>query len=245
MKNLHEQGKEKIKSNENWIILSQKKQNNNEEKIEKSEEQIKNGKVETGKDEKLKEQQINEGKKKTEKKLKKLKPVIFTWGKYNYHKNSLFKQNLLLKAMQQTTDISKMKRLTGIKSAAEIYRTLDKMAIRKEYHQALSRQGIDLDTIIAGIKNLCVNSDSDNVKLSGLKTLLKSLGLDEYREDASVSPKNWEEKMKDLVQKENNVKNTDDVKEIKDYKVCLPEAPKEELEKRKEEDEEGGNLYKL
>lgn len=171
--------------------------------------------------------------------------MIFTWGKYNYHKNSSYKQNLLLKAMQHTTNVHEMKRLTGIKTVAEVYRTLDKIAIRKEYHVALANQGIDLNTIISGIKDLCVNSNSDQVKLGGYRTLLRSLGLDEYRESDSNPSSNWEEKMKDIVQNEiDNSRNKDDQSiEIKDYEVIAPEAPEEEKEKEKEEKNLGVSLY--
>lgn len=146
--------------------------------------------------------------------------------------------------MQHTTDVHEMKRLTGIKTVAEVYRTLDKIAIRKEYHKALALQGIDLHTIIGGIKELCVNSNSDQVKLSGWKVFLRSLGLDEYKE-ASEASKGWEEKIKDIVQNEIDDNKNNNVKQIKtaDYEVIVPKAPEEEIEKEKEEKKIGTNLY--
>jgi len=152
--------------------------------------------------------------------------------------------------MQQTSDVTKMQQLTGIRTVAEVYRTLDKIAMRKDYHQALIRQGIDLDTIIVGIKQLCVNSNSDSVKLSGYKTFLKSLGLDEYKEDNSDTGKNWEEKMRTIVQKEidsgygkgdGDVNNN--IKTIDDYEVITPEVPEDEQIKRDNEKEEGVSIY--
>ena len=151
--------------------------------------------------------------------------------------------------MQQTSNVVQLKRLTGIKTVAEVYRTLDKIAIRKEYHLALERNGIDLDTIIAGIKNLAVNSNSDQVKLSGWRVLLKSLGLDEYRDDTSGTSKSWEEKMKDLTQREVGNQTLgidgsgDNMKKINNYEVTTPKVPIEEKIKREEERKAGVNLY--
>ena len=39
-----------------------------------------------------------------EKPKKKLKPVVFVKGRYTYHAQDKFKQNLLLQALQITTD---------------------------------------------------------------------------------------------------------------------------------------------
>lgn len=184
---------------------------------------------------------------------RKLKPVIFIKNvHYNYHRANEFKQSLLLKAMTQTTSVKKMKEMTGIKSVAEVYRTLDKIAIRKEYHEALARQGIDLDTIIVGIKDLCENSSSDRVKLAGYQTFLKSIGMDEYKENTTETGKNWEEKMKTIVQGEIDKKEDDEdnkdgdtkeIEEVEDYKVIAPVAPKGKKDEHKKEKELGASLY--
>ena len=175
---------------------------------------------------------------------KKLKPVIFEQGKYNFNRANFYKQNLLLKAMQQTNDIDKMKKLSGIKTTAELYRTLDKISIRKEYHKALVRQGIDLDTIVRGIKDLIDTAKSESVKLSGYKTFLRSLGLDEYKEKEDSSGKDWEEKMREIVQNEINSNNT---KEIEDYEVKKPKALQEgngeEIIEIKEKDKKISDIY--
>lgn len=182
---------------------------------------------------------------------KKLKPVIFKRSKSNYHGASEFKQNLLLKAMQQTNDVKKMKELTGIKSVAEIYRTLDKLSIRKEYHEALARQGISLDVIVAGIKDICLTSSSDRVKLAGYQVFLKSIGMDEYKENTTETGNNWEEKMKTIVQKEvNDVTDMNDddksealLDETQDYKVIAPVVPEGKKEEIEREKKLGESLY--
>lgn len=172
-------------------------------------------------------------------KEKKLRPVIFEKGKYVFHRQNAFQQNLLLKALSVTTNPNELKKLTGIRTVAEVYRTLDKLAIRKEYHEALVRSGLDLDFIVKGISDLCKDSSSDNVKLSGYKTLLKSLGLDEYKENAGDSGKSWEEMVREVAQEEVDT-NT---KEIKEYEVTIPVIPEDEKEKRRLEQEAGENLY--
>ena len=121
-----------------------------------------------------------------------------------------------------------------------MYRTLDKLAIRKEYHEALARQGLDLDYIVGGIKELCEDSSSDNVKLSGFKTLLKSIGLDEYKENVGDSGKNWEETVRDVVTDENT---NNSFEKLEKYEVTQPAIPEEEKQKRLMEREEGLNLY--
>jgi len=170
----------------------------------------------------------------------KLKPVIFVKGQYNYHRQNLLQQNLLLKALQVTTDVKELKQMIGVRTVADVYRTLDKIAIRKEYHEALLRHGIDLDTIVNGIKEVCESSEeSGAIKLKGWQMLLKSLGLDSYQETTNESKTNWEDVVRDTI------KEIDEPKKIKsvDYKVITPEVPEEEKRKQEEENKLGKDLY--
>jgi hypothetical protein len=170
----------------------------------------------------------------------KLKPVIFEKGRYNFHSQGLFQQNVLLKAMQVTSNPEELRKMAGMKTVAEVYRTLDKLAIRKEYHEALVRNGVDLDYVVGGIKKICENAISEPVKLAGYKTLLKSLGLEEYKEEKTETGKNWEELIRDMVQKESDgVKDID----VNEYEVLQPEMPEEERAKRLIEKEEGRSIY--
>ena len=135
-----------------------------------------------------------------EKNKKQLKPVIFLKGKYNYHGQNLFQQNLLLKALQVTTDVNELKKMIGVKTVAEVYRTLDKIAIRKEYHEALLRNEIDLDSIVKGIKDVCTDeNESGAIKLKGWQVLLKSLGLDNYSDIEKESRNSWEDVVRETV----------------------------------------------
>jgi len=67
--------------------------------------------------------------------MKNLKPIILTgdgFGQNVFYKNNEYAQNILLKALSSgITDVQELRRLAGLKSAVDVYRTLDKIAIRK------------------------------------------------------------------------------------------------------------------
>jgi len=195
---------------------------------------------------------------------KKLKPVIFVQGEKDFYRQNNYAQNLLLKALSQgVTSPQELKRLSGLKTVANVYRTLDKMAIRKEYHDALSRAGISLDYIVNGIKNVCTDAKSEATKLKGLHILLRSLGLDVY-DKQEMSGQNWEEvvmksmeqkqdkdsvkkligECQEEVQKESALKSQSEVKEVKPaYDVIIPKAPAKEIRSREYEQDLGAQLY--
>lgn len=171
---------------------------------------------------------------------KKLKPVIVECGqRYNYHQMDRYKQNLLLQAMQVTTDPEQMKKLAGLKTISEVHRTLDKMSMRKDYHQALAEQGLDLRNIVSGIKEISEKGDSDRVRLDGYKTLLKSIGLDEYKESMESTGESWEDLVRQVSQEE--IDNNEE--ETEEYEVEKPEIPEEEGKRRDEEYQLGKSLY--
>jgi hypothetical protein len=118
--------------------------------------------------------------------------VIIYNSKYSYNKQNTLEQNLLLKAMQVTEDPKKMAQLSGIKKVADVYRTLDKIAIRKTYHEALADEGLDLPNIVKGIKRLLDSTKFDNIKLKCYQTVLRSVGLGDYKE-TEESKEGWEE----------------------------------------------------
>ena len=166
---------------------------------------------------------------------------MFVKGQYSYHRQNLLQQNLLLKALQITTDPDELKKMIGVKTVAEVYRTLDKIAIRKEYHEALLRHGVDLDTIIKGITSICNDKEeSGAIKLKGWQMLLKSLGLDSYQDISKESKTNWEDVVRDTVKELEAPKK---IKKIDDYDVIVPETPAEEKRKQEEEDQMGKDLY--
>lgn len=178
---------------------------------------------------------------------KKLKPVIFVKGDYAYHRQNTLQQNLLLKAMQVTADPKKLREMIGVRSVAEVYRTLDKIAIRREYHEALLRQGIDLDTIVTGIKKICNGRESGAIRLKGYQILLKSLGLDAYDGNIEGGNLNWEELIKEKSDKQdiNSLSDEPTDKSLIEYKVKRPELLEDEDEEAKinEDEKLGKSLY--
>ena len=172
-------------------------------------------------------------------KEEKLKPVTFCSYQRSFHSNNVFQQNLLLKALQVTINPYKLKEMVGFKNTAEVFRTLDKLAIRKEYHTALAKHGVDLSSIVLGIKDICENGEKDGDRLRGYQILLKSLGLDEYKHEDEGSSKTWEDALKEYVEDEDKSK----LLESGDYNVIEPEVPKEEIESIENEKRIGQSIY--
>jgi hypothetical protein len=140
-------------------------------------------------------------------------------------------------------DIQKVKQIAKIHSDAELNRMIDKLSIRKEYHQALANNGMKLDTIVREIKLLCATS-KDDVKLKAYTFLLKSLGLDKY-EELGASGKSWEELILRISEQE-KIDNPQKVNAIEGsiiYPVNVPEIPEEVASRRKAEAEMTRSIY--
>lgn len=168
---------------------------------------------------------------------KKLKPVTFTTGKYLFNRDNDLQQRLLLKAVTITQDPAKLQQMIGAKTIADVYRTFDKLALRKEYQDALARNNISFDYIVQGIKLIADTGEKDGDKLKALQGLLKSLGLDAYK-DAPPASGNWEEFLTNLPKGE-----LKELKETEDYDVVFPEIPESAKKMREEEEEVGKSLY--
>jgi len=175
-------------------------------------------------------------------KSKKLKPVVFIKGHLPYHSNNKFQQNLLLDALQITTDPVKLKQMAGLRTVADVYRTLDKLSMRKSYHEALGKHGLDLDFIVKGIKKICKSSKSEAIRLRGFQALLKSIGLDEYKESVEESSKNWEDLLKTAIEAEKQGKLPSGAVGG-DYDVVVPETPDDEKRRIEEGDKYSETLY--
>jgi len=169
----------------------------------------------------------------------KLKPVTFLRGDYGYSQDNTYQQDLLLRAMQVSMDPKFLMKSAGLKNMAELQRTLDKLCIRKEYHAAMIKNGLDLDFLVRGFKELC-NSSSDVVRLGSYKALLKSLGLEDYRESDNGSSNSWE----DLVNAAAEMEKRGEISEsIEVYDVKVPEIPASEMARKEEEEKFGRELY--
>lgn len=124
----------------------------------------------------------------------KYKPVTFVNGKVGKTRNNSTQQVMLLQALAITQDPNKLRQMVGFKTVADVFRTLDKMALRKDYHAALARNGISFDWVISGIKDVADNPDnSAKVKLTAYMGVLKTLGMDKYDVPESAGGGSWED----------------------------------------------------
>jgi hypothetical protein len=180
----------------------------------------------------------------------KLKPVVFVQGINKFYAPNYYAQNLLLKAMSKgVTDPNELKKMAGLKATADVFRTLDKMAIRKEYHNALEKNGISLDYLVTNLKGIIDGEASDTTKLASLNILLKSIGLDKYEKE-EVSAKGWEDAVLTAVSKEEEkIKELGESSinaiegSVEDYDVVVPVMPDKEKDEFKIESDLGKELY--
>lgn len=170
---------------------------------------------------------------------KKLKPVVFVQGKYAYNAQNTSQQIMLLNALKVTQDPKKLRELIGVRTVADVYRTLDKIAMRKEYHAALARKGISFDYIVDNIKKEIDNAEKSSDRMAGLKLILQTVGLDKYQESA-VQGLGWEDAVLEL-QKEKEKEGK--IIEIEDYEVVVPEMPEDVRIKKEKEIQAGKELY--
>lgn len=149
-------------------------------------------------------------------------------------------QVVLLKALQVTQDPKKLKQMIGVRTVAEVYRTLDKMAMRKEYHEALARAGFSLDLAVQGIKTIAETSEKDDTRLKAYQILLKSLGLDKYEATDAATGGTWEEELlKSIDKTEQPALPAPEA----DYEVVQPEMPERMKKLRAEEEELTRSIY--
>jgi hypothetical protein len=176
-----------------------------------------------------------------------LKPVIFDAVRDsagNQSRNNVYVQNLLLKALSSgVTDIDELKKIAGVRTAAEVFNTLDKMQIRKEYHVALQAAGMDLPFLVEKLKGLLSDETSDKIKLGAVQTLLKSIGLDKYEKDENAG-KNWEEFILETISKKEQGQITEgELVDEADYEVNSPVLPEEVKIRQAEEKKASEGLY--
>lgn len=173
----------------------------------------------------------------------KKKPVVFIQGANSFSRQNTYVQNLLLKALSEgVTDPIELKKAAGLSKVADVYRSLDKLSIRKEYHKALADNHVDLNFIVKGFKDLAGSGD-EKIKLGSLNSLLRSIGLDKY-EKQEESGKSWEEEILKISEVEKDIIEGELVEDsIKDYEVNIPETPLSELKRQKDEKKLGRELY--
>ncbi len=174
--------------------------------------------------------------------MTKLKPVTFVQGKFSYTAKDDFKQRILLKAMMVTQNPSELRRLIGVKSVAEVYRTLDKMAMRKDYHRALADKGISFDYIIDVFKGVIENGEKDADKLKAANSILKSIGMDKYEESVSGGG-SWEDLLIAKAEKAKEITGAAVIPKTVEYDVIIPKVPEDVAIDRAKESKAGKSLY--
>lgn len=171
-------------------------------------------------------------------------PVVFAPGSGGdgiENTKSIFVQNLLLRAMAGgITDPKQLQAITGLKKVTDVYITLDKLSLRKEYHAALARAGIDLDYLVSKLK-ASIDHNSPDISLKGIALLIKSLGLEKYEAENDNGSKPWEE----IVLERSGIGETIDAEKVgqEEYEVKIPQVPEEIAKKRLAAAEEHKELY--
>jgi len=169
--------------------------------------------------------------------IQKLKPVIFIKGQYGYNEQNTTQQIMLLKALRITQDPKKLREIIGVKSIADVYRTLDKIAMRKEYHSALAKFGITFDYIVGNIKKEIDTAEKSSERLMAINILLKSIGLDKY-DDTEIAGGGWEEALLKISEGKK-----EGVPISAEYEVVQPKIPEEVRLAKEKERQEGRSLY--
>lgn len=171
-----------------------------------------------------------------------LRPVSYTTNTRKIGSRDDTKQMFLLKALKVTNDPKQLRDMLGVKTVAEVYRTLDKLAMRKEYHAALNRSGVSFEFIVDGLKAEAMGEGKSADRIKALTVLLKSLGLDKYDSDAA-SGGSWEEELVKSLDRD-KAKELDSPQIIEaEYEVNTPETPEAMKKMREEENKLLSGIY--
>jgi hypothetical protein len=132
--------------------------------------------------------------------------------------------DLVLRGIQQgVTDPEDLKKMASIRSSAELFVTMDKLAMRKEYHAALAKHGLSIDALVAGIAEHAFDMRDRKMAFEAKKFILKTLSLDRFANE-STGAKGWQ----DLVL-EKAMQAKDEMKALPPpdglYEVEEPEVP--------------------
>jgi len=155
------------------------------------------------------------------------------------YKDNTRQQNLLLKGMLLTSSFVSAANYAGIKRKVDLYRTWDRLTLRKDFHLALETEGVDMSFLVRGLKDQAENSLKDSVRLGAYQTFLKALGLDKY-EVAEEKSQGWEEALKTLDKMPNP---TLAAPKSAGYDVIIPKIPESAMEDLRKEEKLGKELY--
>jgi hypothetical protein len=165
--------------------------------------------------------------------------------------NGKGKNTILLKALELSKNPEKMQQMLGVKTVAEVYRTLDKLTLRRSYHEALHAFDLDFNYVVRNLKELG-DTGNEKTRLGVMQTLLKSMGMDKYDVADTGAGGDWEEvllkKMEEEKEEQKALPEAPHLMEAEDYEVFTPQMPDsmkkvKEAEKKIGEDLYGKNLY--
>lgn len=171
-----------------------------------------------------------------------LKPLIYK-SKFSRANPNNTQQMFLLKALQVTQDPKKLREMMGVKTVAEVYRTLDKLAMRKEYHEALANAGVSFEYIVGGIKGIADEGFKDTDRLRAFQTLLKSVGMDTYKENTTAITGTWEEILLKKIEEGKKEGLDKQLSLPVQYEVKQPVIPESAKKKQDEEEEMTSSIY--
>ena len=175
-----------------------------------------------------------------------LKPVVYTSNTFQRGAQNTTQQIMLLKAMQITQDPKKLRQMIGVKTVADVYRTLDKMSMRKEFFGALNDNGITFDYVVKGLKDLA-DTSGDKIRLAAFQTILRAMGIDKYEGDTGAGSGSWEETLLSKLEEEKEKKALGDGtiagEIVPEYEVDIPEVPEHIKAQRASEEDLTGSIY--
>lgn len=173
-----------------------------------------------------------------------LRPLVYTANSFVRGSQNTSQQMFLLKALQVTDNPQELRRMIGVKTVAEVFRTLDKLAMRKEYHSALERNGVSFDFIVGGLKGEAIGAEKGGERIKAYQILLKSLGMDKYDVSDSGGGGTWEEELLKSINKERE-KNLElpPVSNNTEYEVKTPVMPDSVKKMRQDEAELVEGIY--
>lgn len=166
------------------------------------------------------------------------KTTVFISGAYEHTKENVSQNLMLLKAMGVAKDPKKFQQIIRARAAVAVFQTMDKIALRREWHNALEKAGLGFDTIVEVLKNEMIHGKRGNDRINAAKIVLKSLGLEKY-EDASIQGGSWED---EILRAADNA-TSDDRKNNSEYVVKVPQIPESVKKQRKEQNDLGKSLY--
>lgn len=165
------------------------------------------------------------------------KPIVFVTGVYGNAQKSVSQQLMFLRAMNAAEDPKKFKQVIRARAAVDVFRTIDKIALRKEWHSALERNGIDFDLVLRTLKQEMLTGEKGSDRIQAAKTIIKSMGLDKY-EDSSISGGSWEDEILKASEATANLPLPGE-----DYDVKQPHIPDHIKKQRKDQNDLGRSLY--